>query len=206
MKRSFLYGLILLVLLWPLTVQAAGPEQGLAPGAVLRGSFVQERHLKGFNAPLRSTGHFVLVPGRGLIWRVEQPFAITTVITSAGLVQQVDGGETMRLASAGLPFLSHLYDMLTGALGGDWHALEGDFTVERTGDAGHWQVRLVPRRADDTLAMPFAAITATGGRLVDRVELTKPDGDGDVLSFADQQVDSGPVTADENTAFEHAVK
>ncbi|HEV2676107.1 MAG TPA: outer membrane lipoprotein carrier protein LolA [Aliidongia sp.] len=202
MRRRTILGLLAATLLLPPTARAAGPDQGLAAGSVLRGGFVQERHLKGFNAPLRSDGHFVLVPGRGLIWHVEKPFAITTVITAAGLVQQVGGNETLRLAAARLPFLSHLYDMLGGALGGDWHALETDFIVERSGDAARWQARLTPRKADDTLAMPFAKIAATGGRFVETVEMTKPDGDADTLSFVDQVLNGTPLTAEEATALD----
>lgn len=202
MKRRAILGLLALAPILPLAARAAGPERGLAPGAVLRGGFVQERHLKGFKAPLRSDGHFVLMPGRGLIWRVEKPFAITTVITAAGLVQQVGGNETLRLAAARLPFLSHLYDMLGGALGGDWHALESDFIVERSGNAAHWQVHLTPRKTDDTLAMPFSAIAATGARFVETVEMTKPDGDADVLSFVDQVLDGSPLSPEESTALD----
>ena len=202
MRRRTILGLLVLAPILPLAARAAGPDSGLAPGAVLRGGFVQERHLKGFNAPLRSDGHFVLVPGRGLIWRVEKPFAITTIITAAGLVQQVGGSETLRLAAARLPFLSHLYEMLGGALAGDWHALETDFIVERSGDAAHWQVRLTPRKTDDTLVMPFAGIVAMGARFVETVEMTKPDGDADVLSFVDQVLDGAPLSAEEATALD----
>lgn len=202
MRRRSLLVLLASMPIRSLAASAAGPDRHIAPGEVLRGGFVQERHLKGFNAPLRSDGHFVLVPGRGLIWRVEKPFAITTVITSAGLVQQVGGSETMRLAAARLPFLSHLYNMLGGALGGDWHALETDFLVERSGDPAHWQVRLTPRKADDTLAMPFAAIVAEGGRFVETVEMTKPDGDADVLRFVDQVLNGAPLSAEEATALD----
>jgi hypothetical protein len=198
----------LLVLLWSFGAQAAGvePSPTIGTGEVLRGGFVQERHLKGFNAPLRSEGHFVLVPGRGLIWRVEKPFAVTTIITAAGLVQQVGGNETMRLAAARLPFLSHLYEMLGGALGGDWHALETDFTVARSGDAAGWQVHLTPRKTDDPLAMPFAAISAKGGRFVETVEMIKPDGDADVLTFLDQALNGTPLDADESAVLDSLVK
>jgi len=108
---------VLLLCLLPLSLQAAGPEGGLQAGQVLRGRFVQERHLQGFNAPLRSEGRFVLAAGKGLIWRAEKPFAVTTAISPAGLAQEVGGNETMRLPSSRLPFLSRLYDMLGGALG-----------------------------------------------------------------------------------------
>src|SRR5262245_58062566 len=47
----------------------------LAPGQILRGRFEQQRFLQGFQAPLKSSGTFVLSPGLGLIWKTEQPFA-----------------------------------------------------------------------------------------------------------------------------------
>jgi Outer membrane lipoprotein carrier protein LolA-like len=206
MRRRSILGLLALTPILPLTARAVGPGQGVAAGQVLRGGFVQERHLKGFNAPLRSDGHFVLMPARGLIWRVEKPFPITTIITAAGLVQQVGGHETMRFAAARLPFLAHLYDMLGGTLGGDWQALEADFVVERSGDPAQWQVRLTPRKTDNVLAMPFAAIVANGGRFVETVEMTKPDGDADVLNFAGQVLSDAGLSADEATAFDSADK
>ncbi|MEA2756038.1 MAG: hypothetical protein QOJ54_2327 [Aliidongia sp.] len=202
MRRRLLLGLLALTSVLALAAWADGPDRTIAAGAVLRGGFVQERRLKGFNAPLRSDGHFVLVPGRGLIWSVEKPFAITTVITSAGLVQQVGGSETLHLAAARLPLLSHLYDMLGGALGGDWQALNADFKVERSGDAAHWQIHLTPRKTGDALAMPFASITASGGRFVDTIEMTKPDGDADVLTFRDQTLNDTPLSAAEATALD----
>ena len=195
--------LVVLSVLVPFAALASdpAPPQSLTAGQVLRGGFVQERHLKGFNAPLHSTGHFVLVPTRGLIWRVETPFAVTTVITAAGLVQQVGGTETTRLLSTRLPFLSHLYGMLGGALGGDWHALEVEFTVERRVDNRRWQIRLTPRNADDPNSVPFSAIVAEGARFLDTVEMSKRDGDHDSLILHDQILDAAPLAADEATLF-----
>ncbi len=182
----------------------AGPSQTLEAGQVLRGRFVQERHLKGFNAPLRTEGRFVLVPGRGLIWQAETPFAVTTVITAAGLVQAVGGAETMRLPSARLPFLARLYDMLSGVLGGDWRAVETDFTTTRSGGAEAWRMELTPRQAPDQIAMPFRSITVKGGRFLDEVILAKGDDDFDRLEFLDQILSAGPLSAAENATLDSA--
>ena len=181
--------------------RAAGPEGALRDGQVLRGRFVQERHLQGFKAPLRSGGHFVLAAGKGLLWRAETPFAVTTAISPAGLSQEVDGSRTLDMPAARLPFLRRLYAMLGGALGGDWSALQKDFTVTRSGDARHWRVLLTPRRAPDPATLPFRAITALGGRFVDSVRIDKADGDHDDLRFLDQSLDGGPLTAAERTAL-----
>lgn len=175
----------------------AGPTRSIGEGRILRGAFVQERRLQGFRAPLRSEGHFTLAPGRGLIWRSETPFAVTTVITAAGLVQEVGGTETIRMPAARLPFLAKLYDMLGGALAGDWRALERDFTVDRHGDDAAWTVELRPRAIPDAAAMPIRAIRIKGGRFVDRVELDKEGGDGDLLAFSDQRLSDAPPSAEE---------
>jgi hypothetical protein len=176
--------------------QQTGPVP-LRPGDVLRGHFVQERHLSGFAGALRSEGHFVLAPGRGLIWQAETPFAVRTVITPAGLTQRVGEEETLHLSAARIPFLARLADMLTGTLAGDWRALEQDFTLSRSGEAAAWQVVLTPRRAPDPTTMPFARIVVTGGALVDSVEMSRPGGDTDTVRFTDQAVSRAPLSEDE---------
>ena len=145
----------------------------------------------------------MLAPGRGLIWGAETPFAVTTVITEAGLVQTIDGSETMRLPAARLPFLSRLYGMLNGALSGDWHALEPDFAVVRSGDAAHWRTDLTPRRPD-AIGMPLRAIIVAGSQFVDQVLIDKPEGDRESLVFLDQILSTGPLRADEAAALASA--
>lgn len=172
----------------------------IGEGEVLRGRFVQERHLTGFAAPLRSEGQFTLAPGRGLIWKTEKPFAIATIITASGLIQQVEGNQTLHLPAAKLPFLSRLYHMLSGALAGDWLGLEDDFSLTRQGSDEDWRLHLLPKQAD-SLVMPFRAIAVSGKRFAEVVTLTKPDGDFDRLTFHDQVLTSTPLTAEETAAL-----
>ncbi|ALG72918.1 hypothetical protein VY88_15150 [Azospirillum thiophilum] len=191
---------VLAALLVARAVPAAEPA-ALAEGQVLRGRFVQERTLKGFAAPLKSEGRFLLAPGRGLIWQVEKPFAITTVMSPAGLMQEVRGNETMRLSAAKLPFMLRMYTMLGGALTGDWKALDGLFSVTRGSDAAGWSLDLAPLRADDP-AMPIRRIAVRGNRFVDSVEIIKPEGDSDRLSFLDQSLSATAPGRDEEKLLE----
>ena len=115
---------------------------------VLRGRFTQERVLAGFSKPLVSTGTFVLVPGRGLIWQSESPFRTTVVVTDAGITQLVDGQEAMKVPASRLPGLSPLYRAMAAAISGDTAGLEKSFAVARNNDATHWSVRLVPSGVD----------------------------------------------------------
>lgn len=178
---------------------AEGPTRTLADGQVLRGRFLQTRHLEGFQAPLRSAGRFVIAPGTGMIWHTETPFSILTVISPAGLLQESGGVETTRLPAARLPFLGRLYEMLEGALAGDWRALEARFAVSRRGDDQAWTVDLTPRPAPDPAAMPIRAIAVTGARFVDEVRIVRQNGDEDRIVFLDQAVATGSLTDDERS-------
>lgn len=199
MTRSRLAAVLLLVLavVVPLRSVPAADPVPLADGQILRGRFVQERTLKGFAGPLRSEGAFLLVPGRGLIWRTEKPFAITTVMNPAGLMQEVRGTETLRLSAAKLPFMSRLYTVLGGALTGDWKALDGLFAVTRGSDAAGWILELTPLKAEDS-AVPIRRIEVRGNRFVETVAIVKPDGDSDRLSFLDQTLSATAPAPEED--------
>lgn len=175
---------------------AAGPmrPQVLRPGEQLRGRFTQERRLQGFARPLRSEGDFLLLPGRGLIWRSRAPFASTMVITPGGILQLLDGREAMRLPIARAPGLGQFYRVLAGAMSGDPANLDQVFAVGWQADAGHWQLTLTPRRADDPALASIASIAVSGSRLVEAVEVRKANGDADLMAFHDQQV--GPAVPD----------
>jgi hypothetical protein len=168
----------------------------LSPGQILRGRFEQQRFLQGFQRPLKSSGTFVLSPGLGLIWKTEKPFALATVMSPAGLVQEVSGRETMRLPSARIPFMSKLYAMLGGALTGDWEALSDVFNITRKAEGKAWRLKLEPRREDDP-AMPIRAMNLHGSRFLEDVDVIKPNGDHDRIVFLNQKLESVPPAPDE---------
>ncbi len=200
-RVAFIFGVMLLALH---TFQASAQElpqaARIGPNQILRGRFEQQRHLTGFSAPVKSYGVFVLQPGRGLIWKTERPFAITTVLSPAGLVQEVKGRETVRMASAQLPFMAKLYAMLSGVLTGDWTMMSNAFTITQAKEGKSWRLKLTPLRANDP-SMPIKEINAAGSRLLEDVEVIKPNGDKDRLIFSAQKLETGTVTEDEAALF-----
>jgi hypothetical protein len=173
--------------------------QTLKNGETLRGHFVQDRQLAGFAKPLRTEGIFVLVPGRGLIWRATAPFQNTTVITPEGILGQVNGQETMRLPASRMPGLAHLYDVLGGALSGNIAPLEQTFAVKRSDVAGGWQMLLTPLHPDNPAMSQIKSLTVAGHQFVETIEIDKDGGDVDRLSFSDQGTATSPLTADETS-------
>jgi len=172
-----------------------GPS--LEPGQTLRGRFVQTRNLKGIASTLKSDGTFVLALGRGLIWRTEDPIHVITVITPAGVRQIIDGSEVQRIEAAKVPFIAHFYDMLNGALMGDWMAMRQDFSVETTGNRGAWRSLLTPLRPADPITGMLASIIITGGQMVNDVEIRRTNGDSERIAFLDQAVSSVALSGDD---------
>ncbi|MGD0144007.1 MAG: LolA-related protein [Rhizomicrobium sp.] len=190
---------LLLIALPGLALAAATIPQTLKSGEVLRGRFIQDRQLAGFAKPLRTEGTFVLVPGRGLIWRAETPFRNTTVITPEGILGQVNGQETMRLPTSRMPGLGHLYDVLGGAVSGNIAPLGQVFAVKRSEVAGGWQMYLTPLHPDNPQMSQIKSLTVVGHRFVETIEVDKDGGDVDRLSFLNQSVVATRLTADEIT-------
>jgi hypothetical protein len=174
---------------------AFGPS--LAPGQTLRGRFVQTRILKGIAAPLKSEGTFVLVPGKGLIWRVEQPIQTTTVIDPGGVRQIINGNEVQRVDAARVPFIAHFYHMLDGALMGNWTAMQHDFAVATTGDRTAWRTVLTPKRPDDPIAGILSSIAISGGKLAEDVQINRSNGDSEHIVFLDQSIFTAGLSAEE---------
>lgn len=194
-----LLGLIAAASVMAPTAPSAAPASDNAPlsqGQGLRGRFEQLRFLQGFQAPLKSAGTFFLAPGLGLIWRTETPFALTTVMSPGGFVQEVSGRETMRMPSARMPFMSKLYAMLGGALTGDWEGLSSAFNITRKVEGKSWRLKLEPMRANDP-AMPILAIDLHGSRFLDDVDFVKLNGDRDCLVFLNQKLEFAAPTPEE---------
>jgi hypothetical protein len=203
MTKAILLAITLLVaMVHPGIADALQGVASLPAGSVLRGHFTQERSLQGFQAPLKSEGSFVVAAGKGLIWKVEKPFPTMTVITPAGLVQDVRGAETLRLPAARIPFIARFYDMLSGTMTGDLSGLKQQFDVQTGGTEQNWTLQLTPKisasaGSGDQQTMPIQRMDLTGGHYVQSVDIRRQSGDHDLLTFFDQKVDTQPLSPDE---------
>lgn len=184
--------MLLVALASPAGATAVPVPQALKTSETLRGQFTQERVLAGFSKPLNSKGSFVLVPRQGLIWRSEEPFRSTVVITSAGMFQLVEGQEAMRVEASRVPGLNELYFALEAAVSGNVDGLQKTFAVTRSGDARSWTMVLVPHRSGF-----LKSLTLVGSKFVERVDVDKGGGDVDHLAFSDQTITSAALSDDE---------
>lgn len=192
--RAFALGLLISIAAFP--ARSEEPPTTISADQVLRGRFVQERVLAGFDAPLRSEGRFTLAPAHGLIWRTETPFLITTIISPAGLIQRTGGTEIVRLSASRMPFLARFYELLGSVMAGDQSALGERFVVRQSTEGGRWRLDLTPLEGS-AHSMPFNSVTILGRRFVEEIVLRKPRGDQDRLRFSEQALTSAPLSAAE---------
>lgn len=150
---------------------------------VLHGDFAQERTLKGFSKPLRSSGRFLAARGKGVLWTTALPFPGELVITADTIRERVEDGETLVLDARREPALREVNRILMALLQGDLAALSAQFDVSGSDARPRWSLRLEPR---GELRQALAWIELEGADQVERVAIGEPSGDASVILFSAQ--------------------
>ncbi len=175
---------------------AAGPSLVVEPDQVLRGRFEQQRQLSGFETPLVSNGRFVVVGDRGVLWRTEDPLQFDLVITPSRFVQVLPGEPPVDVVPAEAATID-IFGIITGLLrGAPADEMDAAFHIVSTEVAGtSWAYALTPK--SEYLTKQMEAISVAGSDFVENVEVRKPNGDRDTLSFTDHVLSDRSLTDDE---------
>lgn len=170
----------------------------LAKPTPLHGKFRQVKSVQGFNTPMRSSGSFILVPDKGLIWATEKPFNNEIRITPTKLVQCNDGVTTLTLETQQQPALRVMNQVMFRLLAGDIHALDADFFIQGTIDHRVWQVILRPK--NPALSHVLKYISLTGSGYVAAMKIEEANGDKTRVDLIEQKPYT--LTTAENKRFE----
>ncbi|MBF8726198.1 outer membrane lipoprotein carrier protein LolA [Pseudomonas fulva] len=151
-------------------------QRQLSAPAVVKGPFIQEKHLRALPQPLLSEGEFVLARDHGLLWILHTPLRQDYRIDAQGIARRDPSGwQVLPSRSAG----AQQNQLFFAVLQGDSTGLQRDFELALSGDATQWQLRLTPRSL--LLKQIFSRIDISGGRFVQRIELSETQGDSTVL-------------------------
>ncbi|WAE53214.1 LolA family protein [Stutzerimonas frequens] len=178
------------VLLMVTTIATAQPfdlpqlAEQLSGPAVVRGDFIQEKHLRALPQPLTSQGRFVLAHDHGLLWLLQQPIRQDYRITPQGIARRGEQGWQAVDPQGGSARQNQLF---LAVLSGDTQALQRDFDLQLKGDPDAWRLQLTPRGA--LLKQIFADIEIQGGETVTRIELHETQGDRTLIRLLDSQTD-----------------
>jgi len=177
---------------WAFDLQQLRAQLTAAP--VVRGKFVQEKHLRALPQPLVSRGDFVLATGQGMLWQLRSPLVQTLRITPQGIARQLPDG-TWQAAPNGNNRETRLFLAL---LGGDTQGLAENFNLELDGSATDWRMHMTPNSL--ILRQIFTDIEIRGGALVQQIELRETQGDRTVLRMEDARA-FPTLNDDERRAF-----
>jgi hypothetical protein len=171
----------------------------LKDAKVIRGKFVQRRHLAGLSQPLESTGRFLFAREVGVEWHTEQPFDSQFILTETSITQQDEGGAKLRVEAADQPALAVLSRVFFALFALDLNALSRDFELfgERRGEG--WVLGLKPRT--HALGSVFRQALVTGGPSVERVVLEDGNGDRSEIDLHEVQYDRAGLTVEERRRF-----
>jgi len=186
-----------------MAIEAPAGQVHIDATQILRGHFTEQRQSDKDKEPLETSGHFVVAPANGLIWGIEVPFPTATIVTPNGVTQEL-GGMAVKLPVK--KNLRHLYDMIGGALAGNWNALESDFTITRSGNAKNWQMLLTARPNATPNKSPYSTITVSGSRFVENIVMVKANGATDSFNFSNATLSPLPLASDERIAFNAATE
>lgn len=157
----------------------------LAKPAVVRGPFIQEKHLRALPQPLTSRGQFVLSSEHGLLWQLRSPLQQDYRIDDRGIARRTAQGWQQQSAQDVAAQQSRLF---LAVLKGDHAGLADDFELQLSGNAEAWQLSLTPRSR--LLQQIFKVIHIQGGALVERIELAETQGDSTLLRLPQSQAGS----------------
>ena len=154
----------------------------LAKPTVVRGPFVQEKHLRALPTPLTSQGQFTLSREHGLLWLLQKPLKQDYRIDDAGIARRTADGWQQQ---PGQDVAAQQSRLFLAVLKGDRSGLERDFDLRLSGEQHAWQLELNPHSL--LLKQIFSAIRIDGGALVERIELIETQGDRTVLKMPRSQ-------------------
>lgn len=178
----------------------ASIQKQLAPFATLHGRFTQTKRIRVLSRPLVSSGDFVLVKERGLLWRTTEPIAAAVRITPGGIAQLKDGKTTVLVSAKDQPGVSAVGKVLFAIFSLDLGRFREHFAFRSAAaPAGKpWTAVLAP--TDAGLATFVRSIELTGERTLEGLTLVEANGDVTSIRFADTR--ATPLTPQEEALFE----
>ncbi len=154
----------------------------------IQGGFTQQRFLKSLSKPIVSRGKFVLLANKGLLWQMQQPFAVDLRVKKDGIMQW-NGSQWVANNKLGQ---SEQINLFLGLLSGDISALSAQFDLQLSGSPQQWRLTLTPSSL--LMKQIFNHIIIKGDGLVREIEFDEKQGDRTLILFSQVQTNQ-PLSA-----------
>lgn len=150
---------------------------------VLRASFRQERKMRALSRPLVTLGRVVAVAGRGVLWQVTEPQAVSVLMSADGIVEWDEAGVKRQTGLGASATFRALAGVLVAALTGDAGGLAELFELTPMPVPQGWRLELRPK--DQALTRAIAKVEIAGGQFVEEAVITEAGGDETFIRFGD---------------------
>ncbi|MEW9898207.1 outer membrane lipoprotein carrier protein LolA [Chitinivorax sp. PXF-14] len=205
MTRRVLYPLWLTASLLAMpAARAAGDIDKIQPllarPDVVCGQFQQAKTLLGLKNPVKSSGRFCVVPGKGVLWRTVRPFPSELRLARDEIVESQGGQVVKRLSAQQEPAIRMINGLLFSLLAGDLRQLDALFELKASTSGRDWQAQLAPR--DANLKRVIAAISLSGADTVRRVAIVETSGDRTDIDFSATSQGRAAFQGDEAKQFD----
>jgi hypothetical protein len=160
---------------------AAQVKAKLKDAPVLTGTFDQNKQVKGFKRPLKSSGTYRVAKGEGVQWNTLKPFASELTVRAGDITSKQNGVEVFKLDAKSEPGVRLITELLFSLLSGDFPALSTHFDAEGEVNEKDWRIELTPK--DAALKKVFVRITLKGDESVRSVHLLEAAGDATLITL-----------------------
>lgn len=172
----------------------------LAKPDIVCGQFQQAKALLGLKKPVKSSGRFCVVPGKGVLWRTVQPFPSELKLAREEIVESQGGQVVKRLSAQQEPAIRMINSLLFSLLAGDLRQLDALFELKATTSGHDWQAQLAPR--DANLKRVIAAVSLSGADTVKHIAIAEASGDRTDIEFSATSLGRAAFQGDEAKQFE----
>jgi hypothetical protein len=132
-----------------------------------------------------------------VIWRIDDPYRATYVISDAGVVEVNAGGQRVQRGTRPPAGVGQVSKMMRSMLAGDLSSLYSQFDVKASGTPEHWTMQLTPNQPQ--IAQALKGLTLEGGAYLTNLQLSTASGDVTRMEF------TGSTTLDGLPAAERAL-
>lgn len=158
--------------------------------------YTQIKTVRRLDKNFESSGRMIILPGTGIVWITEKPYASKMVAGRSGMKQQVGSRIVAMDVSQNGIYLSFA-GALESIFAGEFSGLEDVFDLFFTADEGRWFLGLVPR--DENVKAFIRSITIEGSGTVDAVLMEENSGDS--VLYRLENVEQRKLTEDEEKEF-----
>ena len=182
--------------------------QNLAPNSynslfetpdILRAEYTEIKHIPSLTKPLRSEGVFVYMKDKGLLWDMNAPFNMQTLITPKGLNQWVDG-KTQPQSEAAQKALHPILENISDIFAGNMTTLAYHFDITENSNENEWALKLIP--TSDHIKPYLQDIKVRGARYIHDVTITYGKDKYTVVTYSNPQIGIAHITDKEREFFE----